>query len=137
MDCITCKFHSLCKIVEVGSVRTNEQREEDMSLDRIVEALIREAQERGEFDNLPGKGKPIDLSEYFETPEDIRMAQSVLKNAGMTSPEVQLLQEIAELRQVLAAMRDEQKKGEIQKKLQEKQMEFSLMMERRKRNRGK
>jgi hypothetical protein len=34
-----------------------------MSFDKLVESLIKEAQERGEFDNLPGKGKPIDLSE--------------------------------------------------------------------------
>ena len=40
-----------------------------MSFDKIVESLIKEAQERGEFDNLPGKGKPIDLSAYFETPK--------------------------------------------------------------------
>src|SRR5574339_361540 len=71
-----------------------------MNFDKLVEAAIKEAQERGEFDNLPGKGKPIDLSEYFETPEDVRMAQSVLKNAGMTSPEVEVLKEIAELRQL-------------------------------------
>lgn len=30
-----------------------------MSFDKIVEALIKEAQERGEFDNLPGMGKPL------------------------------------------------------------------------------
>lgn len=106
-----------------------------MTLDRIVEALIKDAQERGEFDNLPGKGKPIDLSEYFETREDVRMTMSVLKNAGMTSPEVQLLKEIAELRQALAALVDEKKKEDVQKKIQEKQMEFNLMMERQKRNR--
>jgi hypothetical protein len=108
-----------------------------MSFDKIVETLIKEAQERGEFDNLPGKGKPIDLTSYFETPEDVRMAQSVLKNAGMTSPEVQLLKEIAELRQLLAAMMDEKKKAEIQKQIQQKQMEFNLMMERQKKNRKK
>lgn len=106
-----------------------------MTFDRIVEALIKEAQERGEFDNLPGKGKPIDLSEYFEMPEDVRMAQSVLKNAGMTSPEVHLLKEIAELQQLLAALVDEKKKEEVQKQIQEKQMQFNLMMERQKRNR--
>jgi hypothetical protein len=32
-----------------------------MSFDRIVEAIIQEAMARGEFENLPGKGKPIDL----------------------------------------------------------------------------
>ena len=106
-----------------------------MSFDKIVEALIQEAQERGEFDNLPGKGKPIDLSSYFETPEDVRLAQSVLKNAGMTSPEVQLLKEISELRQVLAVVIDAKKKEEIQKQMQLKQIEFNIMMERQKRHR--
>jgi hypothetical protein len=101
-----------------------------MSLDRIVEALIKEAQERGEFDNLPGKGKPIDLAAYFETPEEVRLAQSVLKNAGMTPPEVQILKEVAELRQLHGAVTDEAKKQEIWKKIQEKQIEFSIMMER-------
>jgi len=56
-----------------------------MSFDKIVEALIRGAQERGAFDNLPGKGKPVDLTGHFEVPEDIRVTQLVLKNAGMTS----------------------------------------------------
>jgi hypothetical protein len=74
-----------------------------MSFDRIVEAMIKEAMERSEFDNLPGKGKPIDLSEYFETPEELRLAHSVLKGAGMTPREVDLLKEIAELKQIQAA----------------------------------
>lgn len=106
-----------------------------MSFDRIVEALIKEAMERGEFDNLPGKGKPIDLSEYFETPEEVRLANSVLKNAGMTPREVDLLKEIAELRQVLGAILDEKKKAEIEQQIRQKQVEFSLMMERQKRQR--
>ena len=106
-----------------------------MSFDRIVEAIIQEAMERGEFENLPGKGKPIDLSEYFETPEEVRLAHSVLKNAGMTSREVDLLKEIAELKQIQAAVVDEKKKQEIGKQIQQKQVEFSLMMERQKRER--
>ena len=108
-----------------------------MSFDKIVEALIKEAQERGEFDNLPGKGKPIDLTAYFEMPEDIRVAQSVLKNAGKTSLEVQLLKEVVELRQSLTMVVDEKKKDETQKQIQEKQIEFNLMMERQKRSRNK
>ena len=92
-----------------------------MSFDRIVEALTKEAMERGEFDNLPGKGKPIDLTEYFETPEEVRLANSVLKNADMISREVDLLKEIGELQQILAALLDEKK-----------QLEFSLMIERQK-----
>ena len=97
--------------------------------------MIKKAQARGEFDNLPGKGKPIDLTEYFEMPEDVRVAQTMLKNAGMTSREVDLLKEIAGLRQILARMVNENKKQEIQKQIQEKQIEFSLMLERQKKQR--
>ena len=106
-----------------------------MSFDRIVEAIIQEAMERGEFDNLPGKGKPIDLTEYFEAPEEVRLANSVLKNAGMTSREVDLLREIAELKQILVAVFDERKKQEIGKQIQQKQVEFNLLMERHKHQR--
>ena len=104
--------------------------------DRIVEAIIKDAMERGEFDNLPGKGKPIDLTEYFETPEEVRLAHSILKNAGMTSREVELLKEIAELKQVHSALLEEKKKQEIEKQIQQKQLEFNLMMERQKRERS-
>jgi hypothetical protein len=106
-----------------------------MAFDRIVEAIIKDAMERGEFDNLPGRGKPIDLTEYFDTPEEVRLANSMLTNAGMTSREVDLLKEIAELKQIRAALVDEKKKQEIAKQIQQKQVEFSLMMERQKRQR--
>jgi hypothetical protein len=108
-----------------------------VSFDRIVEALIKEAMERGEFDSLPGRGKPIDLTEYFDTPEEVRIANSVLKNAGMTSREVDLLKEIAELKRGLEAVFDEKKKQEIGKQIQQKQVEFNLLMERQKRERRK
>jgi DnaJ family protein C protein 28 len=48
----------------------------------LVEKKIREAMEKGEFDDLPGKGKPIDLAENpFEDPE-LRTVHRLLKNAG-------------------------------------------------------
>jgi len=108
-----------------------------MSFDRIVEAIIKEAMERGEFDNLPGRGKPIDLTEYFETPEEVRIAHSVLKNAGMTPREVDLLKEIAQLKQVREAVLDEKKKQEIDRQIRQKQVEFSLRLEQQKRERRK
>ena len=48
----------------------------------LIDQKIREAMEQGEFDNLSGKGAPIDLSENpFEDP-DWRTAHRVLRNAG-------------------------------------------------------
>ena len=105
-----------------------------MSFDRIVEATIQEAMARGEFDHLPGEGKPIDLTEYFNTPEDVRVAQAMLRNAGMVSVEVELLQEIVALRELIRSSDDEEEKNKFCKSLADKQMEFNLLVERRKRN---
>jgi hypothetical protein len=106
-----------------------------MNFEKLVEAAIREAQERGDFDNLKGKGKPIDLNAYFETPEDVRMAYSLLKNANMVSAEVDLLGEIAALKEKLVTAREEKDRHRIQKMIREKQLQFNILMERQKRQR--
>ena len=108
-----------------------------MNFDKAVEAAIREAQERGDFDNLKGKGRPIDLSAYFETPEELRMAYSLLKNANMAPAEVDLLGEIAALKERLSTTYEEKDRGRIQKLIREKQMQFNIMMERQKRQQRK
>lgn len=108
-----------------------------MSFEKIVEALIIEAQERGEFDNLKGKGQPLDLNAYFETPEEMRMAYSVLKNAGIAAPEVELLQEIAALKDRLAITYDEVGRSRIKKLIRDKELQFNLMLERQKKHRRK
>ncbi|MEP6819370.1 MAG: DUF1992 domain-containing protein [bacterium] len=51
-------------------------------LESLTEKRLREAIENGEFDDLPGKGEPIDLRENpFEDP-DLRMVHRLLRNAG-------------------------------------------------------
>jgi len=48
----------------------------------LIDRLIREAMDRGEFDDLPGSGQPIDLSENpYEKPE-LRTVHRLLRNAG-------------------------------------------------------
>jgi DnaJ homolog subfamily C member 28 len=48
----------------------------------LVDRLIRESMERGEFEGLSGEGQPVDLSENpFEAPE-LRTAHRLLRNAG-------------------------------------------------------
>ena len=48
----------------------------------LTEKMLREAIENGEFDDLPGKGEPIDLRENpFEDP-DLRTVHRLLRNAG-------------------------------------------------------
>jgi DnaJ homologue, subfamily C, member 28, conserved domain len=104
-----------------------------VSFDKIVESIIQEAIARGEFENLPGRGRPIDLTEYFNTPEDMRVAQSMLKNAGMVPVEIELLQEIAVLKESLNFAKDDAETIKYRKLLKEKQLQFDLLLERRKR----
>jgi hypothetical protein len=71
-----------------------------MNFDKIV-VPHPQAQERGDFDNLKGKGKLIDLSAYFEMPEDLRMAYSMLKTQGWSLRKLTYLNEIAALKKNL------------------------------------
>ena len=51
-------------------------------LESMAEKKLREAIENGEFDDLPGKGEPLDLKENpFEDP-DLRVVHRLLRNAG-------------------------------------------------------
>jgi len=50
--------------------------------ERLVDRLIRESMERGEFNDIPGSGEPIDLTENpYEKPE-VRSVHRLLRNAG-------------------------------------------------------
>ena len=105
-----------------------------MSFDKIVESIIQEAMARGEFENLPGQGKPIDLGDYFNTPEDVRVAQALLKGADILPVELELLQDIAALKQAISSTADELQAAEYRKRLAEKQLQLNLLVERRKRH---
>lgn len=59
--------------------------------DLIAERKIAEAIARGELDDLPGAGRPLDLTDDALIPEELRMAYRILKNAGYVPPEVQAL----------------------------------------------
>ena len=57
-------------------------------LDFLAERRIAEAQSRGELDNLPGAGRPLELDDDALVPEDLRLAYRILKNAGFVPPEI-------------------------------------------------
>jgi hypothetical protein len=100
---------------------------------KAVETLLQEAIRRGDFDNLPGKGQRIDLSDYFNTPEDLRLAYSLLKSTDILPEEVELLKEIAELKSELAQCIDENRRASLRKSIDERLLRFNVMMDGRKR----
>ncbi|GLO64674.1 MULTISPECIES: DUF1992 domain-containing protein [Oceanobacillus] len=54
----------------------------------FVEDKIKESIENGEFDNLPGKGKRLDLRDEFAgIPESMKQPLRILKRAGYLNEE--------------------------------------------------
>jgi hypothetical protein len=101
-----------------------------MSLERLIEQMIREAMAEGEFDDLEGKGQPVDLSSYFATPEDFRAGHAVMKNAGVIPEEMQLLKDAHALRQELETCRTEEQRRALKKRLDQKMLRYNLLRER-------
>ena len=104
-----------------------------MSLAKFIEERIREAIEAGEFNNLEGAGKPLDLDAYFNTPEDVRMGYSVLKSAKIVPEEVDRLKEIGALKERIKSSTDESEKRRLILILNERVLAFNLVMERNRR----
>lgn len=80
------------------------------ALERLAEERIRDAIQRGEFDNLPGRGKPLNLEDDRHIPDDLRLAYKILKNAGCLPPELELKKEISKAEELLSSMEDEGEK---------------------------
>jgi len=62
-----------------------------MSLEKLLDEQNKNAIAEGKFDNLKGAGKPLNLDDYFATPEDIRVGYTLLKNNDFVPPEIFLL----------------------------------------------
>ncbi len=76
----------------------------------IAEKRIKEAMQQGQFDNLPGKGKPLVFEDDSMIPEDLRMAYKILKNAGFIPPELQTEKEIRQAVDLLENLEDEKQR---------------------------
>ena len=87
----------------------------------------------GEFDNLPGKGKPLDLNAYFATPEHLRMGYSILKSAEIIPEEVELLKQIEALKKSLDSSETPTETKAFRQQLAEKLTNFNMRMEQNRR----
>jgi len=101
--------------------------------DKLVEQKIREAMREGEFENLEGAGRPVNLDAYFAMPEERRAGYAVLKNAGVLPEEAHLLRDMDELKQKLEVCRDEAEIVSMRRSLTELKLKYDLLGER---NRG-
>jgi DnaJ family protein C protein 28 len=59
-----------------------------------IDDHIQKAMNEGKFDDLPGKGKPLNLDDNPHTDPDWRLAHHMLKSSGYTLPWIAARQEI-------------------------------------------
>jgi hypothetical protein len=100
-----------------------------MSFQKIVDEKINEAITRGVFENLPGKGKALDLDAYFATPEHLRMGYSILKSADIIPEEIELLRQIEELKRSLDSSTTRIEQKALRQQLCEKLTNLNMRME--------
>ncbi len=101
-----------------------------MLFEKLALGRIEEAMRNGAFDDLPGRGKRIDLTEYFSVPEELRAAYAVLKNAGVLPEEAQLLKDIHELGEQLSRCTEESRRRVLRRDIERKQLSYRILRER-------
>jgi len=100
-----------------------------MSLQKNADEKIEKAIATGEFDNLPGKGKPLDLDGYFAMPEHLRMGYSILQSADVIPEEIELLRQIEALKKSLDSSTTPMEEKALRKQLSEKLTNLNMRME--------
>ena len=94
---------------------------------KIIEEKIKEAQERGDFDNLPGKGQPLCLEDENRIPEDLRLSHKILKNANCLPPELELRKEIRQMTDLLSGIPDEEEQYRQMRRINLKITKLNMM----------
>ncbi|MDX8046892.1 DUF1992 domain-containing protein [Gracilibacillus sp. S3-1-1] len=99
---------------------------------QLAEERIKQAIKDGDFDHLQGKGKPQKKDPLQHIPDDLRMSYRIMRNSGYLPEEVQLNKELASLRDLLKCCTDEGEKQHITKQISMKELQFQLILEKRK-----
>jgi Domain of unknown function (DUF1992) len=86
-------------------------------LDALVEQRIAAAAARGEFDDLPGAGAPLELDDDLLVPEEVRVANRIMKNAGFVPPAIEHLRALHDLQDEFDKVADPTARCRIQAKM--------------------
>jgi len=92
------------------------------AFDRIAEERIARAVADGEFDRLPGAGRPLELDDDLLVPAEVRMSNRILKNAGCIPPELEALKEARSVAEHLVKAREQDAMRNARRRLAALQM---------------
>lgn len=99
----------------------------------LAETKIRVAMTRGEFDDLPGEGRPLPLEDLSRVPAELRMGYKLLRNAGCLPPELEARKEVARLGALLAATGDPGERTRLSRLRADAETRYRLLVECRRR----
>lgn len=72
----------------------DDEDEDELTTQDYIEKAIRKAMERGEFDNLPGMGKPFRFEYDRHVPIEQRLAYRIMRDNDVLPDWIQLQQEL-------------------------------------------
>jgi hypothetical protein len=86
-------------------------------IDAIAEKRIQEAIDRGELDDLPGRGRPVPDDDLALVPEHLRAGYRLLKNAGFLPPELHGTAQLKQAEDLLRRIDEPAARGRAQRQL--------------------
>jgi len=98
----------------------------------IAEERIRQAIKDGDFDKLPGEGKPLNLEDLSHIPEELRQAYRILKNANMITDEQELKRDMATIEELISICTDANEEQRLTEMLTEKRLRFEQLVDKKK-----
>lgn len=98
----------------------------------IAEDKIRTAIKEGEFDNLPGQGKPLQLEDLSHIPEELRSVYKVLKNSNMIDETNRLREELMTIEKLLDSCDSSEESECLKMRKSEKQIRLEALLKKRK-----
>jgi len=103
-------------------------------LDKVAEQRLAEAIAAGEFDGLPGFGRPLELEDLSQLEPELRAAYLLLKGSGVLPEELAIRKELVTLGDLLQACRDTGERATLEERRRALLLRRDILLEQRRRS---
>lgn len=98
---------------------------------QLIERRIEEAQRRGDFDRLRGRGRPLQLPDLSDVPPELRSSYILLDTHGFIPPELEARKAWLRLEDLLAAATESTERDRLRAEARRAQLRYRMLVERR------
>jgi len=100
------------------------------TFDEEIARRLQEAADSGELSRAESYGKPLPQDSGWDaTPAALRMPMKILKDAGVSPPEIAMFHERARLKRAIEMTDDSSERTSLQRKLSELEQNIALRLE--------